>query len=471
MARVLFLQEVAYDVLGVMYLSGYAKRKGHEVDILIESEERKEFFPKIIEFNPDAVAFSVTVGYQRHYLNIAQKVKDMLGVPVIFGGPHCTVTPELIENPPVDVLCRGEGEEAFVDFLDALDTGGDIAKIPNLWSKKDGSIIRNDVRPGEENLDRYSPPDRSLYYKYDNLRNRPLKTFFASRGCPYNCSFCFNQVLVDLYKGKMKIVRRVSPQQMVEEILDCREKYPLERFYFDDDLFISDKGWLEEFAPLFNRKVGLPFACNVHANLVNEEVVKLLKEAGCYLVMWGIESGDQEIRYRILNKRISDDKIHSAAELFRKYDIKMKAFNLMGIPGETFEQALKTIKLNADIKIDYPWCNIALPLPGTKLEKIAWEMEVLPDNFNANMLNKSTAFFDENLIQPDFKRVARLQKLFYIGVKHPWTIPIIAWLSKLPLNFIYKIVFGCTFSYRFMRETRLPFSYIVRIIKRHIKLA
>lgn len=202
MARVLFLQEVAYDVLGVMYLSGYAKRKGHEVDILIESEERKEFFPKIIEFNPDAVAFSVTVGYQRHYLNIAQKVKDMLGVPVIFGGPHCTVTPELIENPPVDVLCRGEGEEAFVDFLDALDTGGDIAKIPNLWSKKDGSIIRNDVRPGEENLDRYSPPDRSLYYKYDNLRNRPLKTFLPAAAVPITVLFVSTKYWLIFIKGK-----------------------------------------------------------------------------------------------------------------------------------------------------------------------------------------------------------------------------------------------------------------------------
>ena len=470
MARVLFIQEVAFDVLGVMYLSGYAKSKGHEVDILIQSEEKKNFFPKIKEFNPDAVAFSITVGYQIHYLNLAQKIKDMIDAKVIFGGPHCTIKPDLINHPQVDALCRGEGEEAFVEFLDALDGKTDLHSIPNLLVSYKGKIVENEIRPAEENLDRYSPADRSIYYKYKFLRNKTLKTFLSSRGCPYNCNFCFNHVFMDIYKNKNKIIRRTSPAKMVEEICECKEKYPLENLYFDDDLFIVHKKWLAEFAPLYKKHVGLPFGCNVHANMVNEEIVKLLKEAGCYLIMWGIESGNEKIRFETLNKRITDKQIYMAADLFHKYDLKMKCYNIMGIPGETFAQALQTMKLNAEIKVDFPWCNLMQAIPGVKIYDIAKSMGVLTENFSEDKLPKSTGFFDVHIKQPGYKRVARLHKLFYFGVKYPKTIPFLVWLTKFRMGIIYKMIFELSFSYRFMKETQISLPALIRIILRYIKL-
>lgn len=466
MAKLLFLQEVAFEYVGVMCLSAYAKSKGHQCDILIQSEEGKDFYDKILAYKPDAIAFSAMTGFHTYYLKMADKVKKMLDVPTIFGGPHPTFFPEVIEHPSVDAVCRGEGEEALVDFLNAVDNKSFFAGIPNLWVKENGSIIRNEVRCGVNELDEYPPADREIYYKYDYLRDYPTKPFITGRGCPYLCSFCFNRDFNQMYKGKMKMLRRNSPEKVIEELLDCKNKYPLKKIFFNDDIFIMQTDWLEEFVPLYNKKIGLPYACNVRANLVNEERVKLLKESGCYLVMWGIESGVEKRRREILDKNISDDQIRKAAALFRQYKIKMKSFNIMGSPGETLDDAVQTIKLNAEVKIDFPWCSILQPYPRTKIAEIAQKQGFLKDDYSLDDMEKS--FFSASILnQPDIRRIERLQKLFYLGVKFPGLIPFFKWLTKFNIGFVFQGLFGVSFLYRFMRETDIPLHKAIAFALKH----
>ncbi len=466
MARLLFLQEVAFEYVGVMCLSAYVKSKGHRCDILIETEEGKRFYDKIRDFRPDVAAFSAMTGFHSHYLKVAEKLKETLAVPVIFGGPHATFFPEMIEHPAVDAVCRGEGEEALVDILEAVESGKDFTGIPNLWIKRDGAVVKNEVRCGENNLNIYPPADRSIYYKYKYLRNYPTKPFITGRGCPYLCSFCFNRDFNQLYRGKMDILRRTSPRQVIEEILDCKAKYPLNKIFFNDDIFITQKDWLEEFAPLYSDKVGIPYACNVRANLVDEDRVRLLKESGCYLVMWGIESGNEKRRNEILHKNITNEQIRSAAALFRQHRIKMKSFNIMGSPGETLEEAVETVKLNAEVKIEYPWCSILQPYPRTEITKIAQEKGVLKSDYSLDDLEKS--FFSRSILrQPDIKRIERLQKLFYLGVKIPFLIPFFKWLTKFPLGLVFQALFSTSFLYRFMREVDIPLYKAVLFALRH----
>ncbi len=468
MARLLFLQEVAFEYVGVMCLSAYAKSRGHQCDILIASEEKRHFWDKVIEYKPDVVGFSAMTGSHIPYLKMADKVKEILGVPTIFGGPHPTFFPEVVQHRSIDAIVRGEGEEALVDFLNALDRGEDYAHIPNVWTIKNGSLVQNDVRGGQNALDEYPPADRSIYYKYKYLRDYPTKPFITGRGCPYLCSFCFNREFNQMYRGKMKILRRSSPEKVMAEIDDCRSKYPLKKIFFNDDIFIMQKDWLEEFAPLYKKEIGLPYACNVRANLVDEERVRLLKESGCYLVMWGIESGVESRRREILHKNISDQQIRQAAELFRRYDIKMKSFNIMGSPGETLDEAVQTIKLNAEIKIDYPWCSILQPYPRTKITEIAQEQGILKKDYSLDDMEKS--FFSGSILeQPDIRRIERLQKLFYLGVKFPALIPFFKWLTKFPLGVIFQGLFGVSFLYRFMRETDIPFHKAILFALRHRK--
>ncbi|MBC8204359.1 MAG: radical SAM protein [FCB group bacterium] len=329
-------------------------------------------------------------------------------------------------------------------------------------------IIRNDVRCGENQLDNYPPADRSIYYKYKYLRNYPTKPFITGRGCPYLCTFCFNRDFNQMYRGKMKILRRISPQNVIAEITGCKAKYPLKKIFFNDDIFIMQKDWLEEFAPLYRKEIGIPYACNVRANLVDEDRVKLLKESGCYLVMWGIESGDEKRRREILGKNISDEQIRKAAALFRQYGIKMKSFNIMGSPGETLEEAVKTIKLNAEVKIDYPWCSILQPYPRTKIAEIAEEQGVLKKDYSLDDMHKS--FFANSVLnQGEMIRIERLQKLFYLGVKLPGLIPLFTWMTKYPLGLLFKLLFGTSFLYRFAREVDIPLYKAVLFALRHRK--
>jgi len=468
MARLLFLQEVAFEYVGVMCISAYVKSKGHTCDILIESEEGDAYFDKIMDFQPDVIAFSAMTGFHNHYLEVATRVKEEIGVPVIFGGPHATFFPEMIEHPAVDAVCRGEGEEASVDFLEAVVNGSDFSGIENLWVKKNGKIVQNDIRCGVSNLNEYPPADREIYYKYKYLREYPTKPFITGRGCPYLCSFCFNRDFNQMYKGKMKMLRRISPEKVIEEIWECRDKYPLNKIFFNDDIFILDKSWLEEFAPVYREKIGLPYACNVRANMVTEDKVRLLKESGCYLVMWGIESGNEKRRNEILHKNISNEQIRRAAALFRQYGIKMKSFNIMGSPGETLDEAVETIILNAEIKIDYPWCSILQPYPRTEITRIAQEKGVLKSDFSLDDMSKS--FFDKSILnQPDMKRIERLQKLFYLGVKFPGLIPFFKWLTKFPLWIVFQGLFGISFLYRFMRETDIPVHKAIVFALKHRK--
>ena len=468
MARLLFLQEVAFEYVGVMGLSAYVKSKGHECDILIESEEGKDFYDKVKDFNADVIAFSTMTGFHTHYLEMADKVKKILDVPIIFGGPHPTFFPEMIEHHSVDAICRGEGEEALVEYLEAAQNGGDFSKIENLWIKQDGKVIKNEIRCGQNDLNQYPATDRELYYKYKYLREYPTKPFITGRGCPYLCSFCFNRDFNRMYEGKMKMLRRISPEKVIVEVLDCKEKYPLNRIFFNDDIFIMDKNWLREFSELYRKQVNIPYACNVRANTVTEEKVQLLKESNCYLVMWGIESGNDTRRREILHKNISNDQIRKAAELFRRYKIKMKSFNIMGSPGETLDEAVQTIKLNAEVKIDYPWCSILQPYPRTEIAKIAQEKGVLKKDFSLDDLEKS--FFSKSILdQPDLERIERLQKLFYLGVKFPFLIPFFKWMTKFPLGIIFQGLFGVSFLYRFMRETDIPLYKAVMFALRHRK--
>ncbi|TKJ41603.1 hypothetical protein CEE37_03290 [candidate division LCP-89 bacterium B3_LCP] len=468
MAKVLFLQTIQFEFTGVMYISAYLKRAGHQVDLLLESEEGDQFYPKIKEYNPDLIAFSSMTGDHVRCLEIASEVKKFSDVPTLMGGPHATFFPETVEHPAMDVICRGEGEEAAAELCQRIDAREDFSNVRNLWVKRNGQVFENEIGPGENDLDKYPIPDRDVYYKYPYLRDYPTKPFITGRGCPYLCTFCFNRDFNRMYHGKVKMLRRHSAERAVEEMVQAKRKYPLKRIFINDDIFILDPDWLEEFVPLYKREVGLPFACNVRANLVDERRVVLLKDAGCFMVSFGIESGDAELRKSILRKNITDEQIYRSAELFHKNGIKMKTFNIIGLPDETLEKALKTVRINADIKVDYPWCSILQPYPRTELAEIARSKGLIKEDFSLDDLEAS--FFSGSVLkQPNIKELLRIQKLFYIGVKMPWTIPLIARMAKLPLDKLYFLLFGLTYTYRFMRETDIGIWNTIKFVLRHRK--
>jgi radical SAM superfamily enzyme YgiQ (UPF0313 family) len=160
------------------------------------------------------------------------------------------------------MVLRGEGEESVIQILDNLDSRTSLASIPNIWFKN-GRVYRNDVRPLRANLDDYPFPDRTLYDGPEGKLDRSVRNVITSRGCPWHCSFCFEDAMREIYDGKGKYVRIRGIEKVIEECVELKNAPDVRTIYFADDVFGMSKKWLYEFLPRYRQEVDLPFICLV----------------------------------------------------------------------------------------------------------------------------------------------------------------------------------------------------------------
>jgi radical SAM superfamily enzyme YgiQ (UPF0313 family) len=449
-----------------MMLSAVLKEGGHECDIFIRERDDEELVKSVHNSSPDIVAFSTTTGAHIWALKVAKRIKERVNVPILFGGPHPTFFPQVLENEAVDMICIGEGEHAILELADNLECGKEITKIKNLWIKRNGKIYRNDLRLLIENLDELPFADRELYYKYDFLRTNPNKPFITGRGCPYSCSFCFNATLRNMYSGKGRYVRRRSVDNVIEEIRQVKAAYGIGTVRFSDDTFILNPKWLDEFFKKYRAEIGNPYYCVIRADLVNEKIIRGLKQSGCHSVSIGIETGNEYLRNAVLKKGITNEQIIKATKLLKKYGIKFGTFNMMGLPGETIETAFETVKLNINIGTDFPWCSVLQPYPKTEITRYAREGGYIND-IDLDVDSFDFTYFDKGILkQENINELTNLQKLFFFAVKFPWLIPIIKLLIKLPPNKIFKMLFILGYGYKYRKANNIG---ILRLIKFGLK--
>ena len=457
MANALFLHDSPFEYTSVLMLVNYANSKGHNVDILIKSEEGKHFWDKVRDFKPDCVAFSISYGLHNENFALAREAKNRLETITIAGGPYVTYFSDCINREEIDVAVRGEGEEVFLDFLNALDNGEDYSSIANVMTKSNGLIKTNPLRPLVLDLDKYPVLDRKYYYKYPFLRNKYAKQFMTGRGCPYHCHFCFNHRFHDLYKTKGKEkVRQRSPELMIEELVDCKSRYPMKDVVFNDDIFTFNIEWLSEFAPLYKKHVGVGYGCQIRPNLVTEESARLLAESNCRLVMVGLESGNPRVRKEVMGKKFSNEQFYKGSDILHEYGIKIKCFNILGCPTETLDEAFDTIEANQKAKIDYPWCAIYQAVPGTRTFQIAVDNGCIDENLDFEGF-KGSVFSKSLLTQPEIKEVERAQKIFYFAAMNKRLIPIFKKLVRYNLPWLFVPMFFLATFLRFKRETGATF--------------
>lgn len=435
--RVLFIaQQIDYEPQGIMSLSSSLKAAGHEVELAVGAY--RDVLPMARAFRPGILAYSVITGSQRYYLEMNLKLKAALqaeGLKVfsVFGGPHPTFFPEMIEEEGVDGICIGEGEEAFVELADALVNGFHPA-ILNWHFKLEGEIIHNPVRPYIHDLDSLPLPDRALIYSRDRTSNRSkIKHFIAGRGCPYNCTYCFNHALSEIYRGKGKRFRQRSVDNVLEEVSWVKERYPLEFVVFVDDTFVLNLEWLEEFAEKYPRRIGLPFFCNTRPNLVTSEQVRLLKKAGCHSVSMGFEAGPDRLRNELLRRNISREQIVEAARLLREGGIHFTSTNMLGLPTSTLEDDFETLELNIECRPAYAHAFIFQPYPRTQLGEFTREHGWMVGTFD----DLGEVAWDKSVLNfsPRHKRrLTNLQRFFAIVVEWPWLWPLVRHLLPLPNN-------------------------------------
>jgi anaerobic magnesium-protoporphyrin IX monomethyl ester cyclase len=458
MAKVAFVQNLDFEYLGVMYLSAALKKNNHQTEIFIGSDVHK-LAKEIKDYNPDLVGFSCTTGIHSWCLKVAQEIKKTIPAKIIFGGPHPTFFPEIIGHDAVDIICRGEGEGAILDIAKSIDEGRDYAQTLNCWFSVDGKIIKNDVRPLIQNLDELPFPDRNIYEdKYPYLKSSQ-KIIIAGRGCPFDCSYCFNKALRGIYKQKGVYVRKRSVDNILKEIELLTNKEKIRSIYFQDDTFFFSKDWLKEFSLKYKEKFNFPYLCLLRIENIDEETAKLLSSSHCKNVFFGIESGSEGLRFKILKRNISDVQIIEAARLLKKYKIRFRTYNMLGLPGETVDDAFKTVEINARIGTDYPWCSLLYPFPGTEICSIAHEQNLIPPGMENEV---HISFFKSSVIKSKYQNeLANLQKLFFFAVKFPKLNGAIRILIKMRPNFIFSLLFLISYAWCYFGSENLTFGEVI----------
>jgi len=467
---------------GLASISAVLKQSGHSVSLLHllylhDEEEYKQKLREKGEF--DIIGFSVrTTAFPdvKTYIKWTKEVYP--DVFIICGGYHCTLVPgEVLAVDGVDAVCIGDGEYAQLELCDKMSAGEDYWNVESLWFKnEDGSIIKNPVRPLFADLDRLPIPDFDLF-DYKNLDSVKVDTAIVmmSRGCFYNCTYCGNSQFRNVYPNKKIYARFRSPENAILYLKTLLSKYPNIKFInFRDAIFNMFPDWFDKFIELYKKEIHLPFTCNVRFDILTEDTVRRMKEAGCYTIDMGLESGDQEIRFKYLKRYMTDEMVINCSKWFHKYGIDQLTYNIIGLPYEDIHKALKTIKLNARMKSDRYIPNIFYPYPGTALYDIAKKAGFLPDVIppGCRVPLKQEQFPEEQVlfIEAYFGHFVRRYKLAY-------ALP--SWLGKPYEKWLDHRVTGKHVPYKFYvkvhdiyakARNKLKDFLIDRLPKLYIKL-
>jgi radical SAM superfamily enzyme YgiQ (UPF0313 family) len=378
--------------LGIGYISSVLKQAGHKTSLhhIYEPISKQEFLESLAEEDPDIVAFSSTSN-QFQYVKALSKWAKETDVPTLVGGVHATLAPEeVITLPSVDFICIGEGEYPTLELANAIQKGESTLNVMNIWSKKDGAIIKNEIRPLLSNLDGLPFPDRELFDYGRLLENNGYRfDMMAGRGCPFDCTYCCNHAFRKAYNGKGKYIRIRSVRNVLEEIEEAHKRYNFRHVDFHDDLFTLFPEWIEEFCTQYPRHINCRFGCNARPETLTKPMVKALRSAGCDQIAIGIESGNEWLRKNVLKRTTTNEQIINAFRNTSEQGIKTFALNVIGFPYETPEMIEDTIRINKIVSPDGFQLSIFYPYPQTELWSLCKREHFLTDEERPSFLGDS----------------------------------------------------------------------------------
>lgn len=375
-------------------LSACLKAAGNEVGLVHINEhftppDQDLIFREVQKFNPDIIGFTSVTNMFKLSNETAGALKNRgFNKLIICGGIHPTIAPGDLINSNFDAFSIGEGEISLVELCRRMENGEDMYSVKGMIFKKDGKIIDNGYPDVVTDLDSLPPRDYEIMdiEKLLDLKNNFFSTGIT-RGCPYPCSFCINTKLRSVYNGNCNhsYYRCNSVDRAISDLLLVIEKYPgkVKVIDFEDDLLLSNKKWILEFAEKFKEKVykpyGVKFVMNSRADSIDEERVLKLKEAGCEFIAIGIETGDENLRNNILKKHIFDKDLINAFDLMNRLHLRSHSFFMLGIPEETEESIQCSLRLLRRLKPGSIRITIFEPFIGTELYKYCEEHGMLTD--------------------------------------------------------------------------------------------
>lgn len=443
MTKILMIQLQPVPYAGTAYLNGATLSKGHEF-VLFLNTDSECILQKIKEENPGIIGFSCMSCLAKDIIAIAKEIKKKFEVPIIIGGPHPTLFPEVIEEDCFDIICRGEGEEALIELLDAIEKKQDYSKIQNLYVKKNGEIYRNELRQLIEPLDKAPVIDWSCY-KGTSVQNSP-PIVFPIRGCPFSCSYCFNAKTRDMYNGKGNYLRHFSVERTILETKKALEVFSHSPVLFTSDSFGTDLEWMDSLFGEYEKITKLPFVLLLRPELVTEKCVDILAKHNCFSVAIGVESGSERVRSEVMNRNYSNKLLLEVGERLHKKGIKFRAYSMIGLPTETEEEMWETIDINIKMKTDFPKASIFIPLPGTKIVELAKEEGYLGQDFYFKDIPYSV--LSETILKKLNKdKIKNTLYFFQTMIIFPKSRGIIKKLIKIKPNIFFRLWFYLIHAY------------------------
>jgi anaerobic magnesium-protoporphyrin IX monomethyl ester cyclase len=380
---------------GIRYVSAALQREGFDVHIIFlrdwvhnkltmpSDEEFRIVMDIIREKGADLIGLGLMSSLYPMALEATKRLKgEFPDIPLMWGGIHPTSVPEECIGD-VDYLCVGEGEMAAVDICTALRDGGDTTNIPNIWANIDGQIYQNAPRPLIQDLDWLPYPDtrddNKYYIEKDSVRvEEPWKRtaeyrIYFSRGCPYNCSYCYVSILRDVYNEKgRKFYRARSVEHILGELRHVMKTFDkVARIKIDDDTsFAFGEEWMTEFLDRYPQEVGIPFECLLIPPMMRPEMLYKLKDAGLVRVQTGIESADEKESKEMHNRSPGNKAIMKFAEANKELKLNVVYDVIVDNPHATDSMKLATAEFLIDLPTPYDIFFYSLNyFPGTALTK------------------------------------------------------------------------------------------------------
>jgi radical SAM superfamily enzyme YgiQ (UPF0313 family) len=388
-----------YFPLGLAYLAAVLRDDGHTLQIYdadcnrnatdIDYSRLEDKYPDFVkdinnpdhtvwqearqvirEFSPDLVGITAMTTKIASAFKVASLCKELSpDVTVVMGGPHGTIKAEetLQIHPHIDFVIRGEGEVSFSNLVVALEKGSDPGQIHGLSYHQNEGIVHTANGPWIEDLDTIPFPARDMLMGQETYTSEDMGLMMTSRGCPYHCTYCATSIW-----GRR--VRYRSVGNVVAEIKLVKERYGTRQFTFKDDSFTINKKRVYELCERFIEEgLDINWDCNTRVNVINEELLRVMKRAGCNSIKVGVESGSQRILDLVMEKEITHDQVREAARLFRKVGIHWTGYFMMGVPGETAEDVRATLAFMREVQPDFVSFSVYEAFPGTKLFDIGIE--------------------------------------------------------------------------------------------------
>lgn len=321
MKRVLFITKpFIIEPLGIGNLSATLKKDGYKVDLIQTGNNVNDTIKEVIEFNPDFLCYSIWTGGHCYFFKLNQQIKDALRKRIIsiFGGPHCTFYNNIILSEGVDYLVKGEADTALPFLLKQIN---DNYRPP--------SVISTTLAP--QNLDDLPLTDRVPLYKYKHNKENPIRNLMTSRGCPYSCTYCYNEKFNEMFEGSKVRLRNMN--MVIEEAVKIKKDYPATGyFFFNDDELGGRKDRLRILASDWKQKVNLPFHVQMRIENIDSDSIQMLKSSGCDSLTFAIESGSYKTRKNILNKKFTNELILDKVKILHQNKMRFRVENMIGIP-------------------------------------------------------------------------------------------------------------------------------------------